>query len=137
MADRGARLPGGGRSASRVQFAGGDYLQGLPDRTGIVRGEPYGLVPARGRVAADGERLVAASASVLDERREVSDPGRGRPTCTRRGESVDRFSGRRAPRLTPPHELRGAEMAKLIQICASQNDPFALDEEGRSIRYNF
>lgn len=28
-------------------------------------------------------------------------------------------------------------MGKLIQICASQNDLFALDEEGEVFQYNF
>ena len=28
-------------------------------------------------------------------------------------------------------------MAKFVQICASQNDLFALDEEGRIHQYNF
>jgi hypothetical protein len=37
----------------------------------------------------------------------------------------------------PPNWSGGAEMAKLIQICASQNDLFALDEEGEVHQYDF
>ena len=32
---------------------------------------------------------------------------------------------------------RSTDMGKLIQICASQNDLFALDEEGEVFQYNF
>jgi hypothetical protein len=33
--------------------------------------------------------------------------------------------------------LEGQTVAKFIQICASQNDLFALDEQGNVYQYNF
>jgi hypothetical protein len=36
-----------------------------------------------------------------------------------------------------PREENGRKVAKFVQICASQNDLFALDEEGNVHQYNF
>ncbi len=38
---------------------------------------------------------------------------------------------------TSHDEPEGQTVAKFIQICASQNDLFALDEEGNIYQYNF
>ncbi len=38
---------------------------------------------------------------------------------------------------TSPPEPDGQTTAKFIQICASQNDLFALDEDGNIYQYNF
>ena len=36
-----------------------------------------------------------------------------------------------------PREADGRRTAKFVQICASQNDLFALDEDGSIHQYNF
>ena len=38
---------------------------------------------------------------------------------------------------TSRDKLEGQTVAKFIQICASQNDLFALDEQGNIHQYNF
>jgi hypothetical protein len=55
------------------------------------------------------------------------------------GQQVSRAavaSGKRRVRGHVPRQ-GGSDMAKFIQICASQDDLFALDEEGHVYQYNF
>lgn len=39
--------------------------------------------------------------------------------------------------MTPLRSASQADLAKFIQICASQDDLFALDEEGNVYQFNF
>ena len=45
--------------------------------------------------------------------------------------------GREAPAVMGARADGGGQMAKFVQICASQNDLFALDEGGSIHQYNF